>query len=232
MKFRAVIFMDCSFLLRIEFHFFKKHINIGALVFLTSGRQRMLSCCWHIRIQSRTCSKMAPLWNSAISKQTAVIFLLTAHMRSYASAPSCCTRDYPRVAGCCLSFPPMKQKHEGQMAKTSPPLLKAQPTFAGQGLFPVLAPKVTPCPWLHCSEAFVHRRPVGPLGSRGPPAPSGCGSASSPPQGSPQTERIGCGTLAPAHGKRGEGSSDCASPSAGILGLCPPKHSADPWVQL
>lgn len=205
---------------------------MGALVFITSGRQRMLSCCWHIRIQSRTCRKMASLWNSALSKQTAVIFLPTAHMRRSASAPSFCTRDYPRVVGCCLSFPPMKQKQEAQMAKAPPPLLKAQPASAEQGLSPVLAPQVAPCSWLHCSEAFVHQRPVGPVGCRGPSVPSGWGSASSPPWGSPQTEHISCGTLAPADGKRSEGSSDYASPSAGILGPCPPKHSADSWVQV
>lgn len=99
---------------------------------------------------------MAPLWNSALSKQTAVSFLPAAHMRSHAPAPSCRTRDYPRVAGC-----PRSTKRAGQLAKGPPLLLKAQPTFAGWGPSPSLAPWVPRHPWIHCSEGFAPYRPVG-----------------------------------------------------------------------
>lgn len=74
-------------------------------------------------------------------------------MRSHAPAPSRCTRDYARVACCPRSFPPTKQKHEGQLAKAPPLLLKARPAFAAWGPSPVLAPWVPLC---HPAQRLLH----------------------------------------------------------------------------
>lgn len=103
-------------------------------------------------------------------------------MRSRAPAPSHCMRDYPSIAGCPCSFPPTKQKHEGQLAKASLLFLKAQPVFARwrrprpMGSLPPLAPLLRGFCTL---EKYAQR----PWGYRGPSALSEWGSASCLPWG-------------------------------------------------
>lgn len=162
------------------YQLFKKHINVEALVFLCLECKRFLATVDTSINSAATWRKMGPLWNSALSKQTAVSFLPTAHMRSHDPAPSHCTRDYPSAAGWPWSFPPMKLKHEGQLAKTPLLFLEAQAAFPGWGMCPILALWV---PW-HPSPTA--QRPLHFRGVQRSSSTLRMGSASCPPWGLPQ----------------------------------------------
>lgn len=124
---------------------------------------------------------------------------------------------------CCLPLilPSHKAEHEGQLAKTPLLLLKAQATFPGWELCPILA---------LCVPHQLLRGLCTLEGCRGPPAPSGSGLPPAHPGDCHRQEHIRCGCLASAQETSGQGSSDHASAPGHVLVPCPPKHSADSWA--
>lgn len=118
-KFRAVIFMDCSFLLCIKIPFFKKkHLNVGALAFLMSGRQRILSCCWHFHIQSSNLQEDGSFVKFSFIKADSCQLLTHSTHEKLCPSPLVLYQGLPQFLAALGPFLPQSRQMRGSWQST------------------------------------------------------------------------------------------------------------------
>lgn len=156
---------------------------MGALVFLMSGRQKILSYCWHFHIQCSNLEKDGSFMKLSFIKPDSCQLLTHKHTwGAMTQPPHAAPGIIPVLLAVLDPSLPWIRNTRGSWQRPLCCFLRHRQPFQGANCTPSL-----PCEALG-NLSPTAQRPLHFRGCRGPATPSGWGSASCPPWGSPQAE--------------------------------------------